>query len=148
MQRTPINPWPWSTKVGYNQAELLEGASRHLICAGQTAVDDHGRPMHPNDMRSQVALSMDNLEAVLQEAGMGLENVSGLRIYATDVESAMKAIQGRGGKCTVIDPRYTETAAVADSCNGEINSSNPRLYTVPPDHARAAPRIVRLPIRC
>ena len=32
-----------------------------------------------------------------------------------DVESAMKAIQGRGGKCTVIDPRHTETAAVADS---------------------------------
>ena len=98
MQRTPINPWPWSTKVGYNQAELLEGASRHLICAGQTAVDDHGRPMHPNDMRSQVALSMDNLEAVLQEAGMGLENVSGLRIYATDVESAMSHFDILGAK--------------------------------------------------
>jgi anaerobic selenocysteine-containing dehydrogenase len=31
-----------------------------------------------------------------------------------DVKSAMRAIQARGGKCIVIDPRHTETAAVAD----------------------------------
>ncbi len=31
-----------------------------------------------------------------------------------DVKSAMEDIQGRGGKCVVIDPRYTETAEVAD----------------------------------
>ncbi|MEH6581401.1 MAG: molybdopterin-dependent oxidoreductase [Halioglobus sp.] len=31
-----------------------------------------------------------------------------------DVKSAMQSIQARGGKCIVIDPRYTETAEVAD----------------------------------
>ena len=39
MQRTAVNPWEWSLKLGYNQAETIEGISRHLICAGQTAVD-------------------------------------------------------------------------------------------------------------
>lgn len=31
-----------------------------------------------------------------------------------DVKAAMRDVQARGGKCIVIDPRYTETAAVAD----------------------------------
>lgn len=90
MQRSPVNPWDWSTKLGYNQAELIEGVSRQLICAGQTAVDAAGAPQHPGDMRGQIGLALDNLEAVLGDAGMGLINVIRLAIYATDVDEALK----------------------------------------------------------
>jgi enamine deaminase RidA (YjgF/YER057c/UK114 family) len=90
MKRTPINPWSWSLNVGYHQAELLEGAKRQLICAGQTAVDAEGNPQHPDDMRSQIALALDNLEAVLDSAGMGLTNITRLSIYTTDVDEAMQ----------------------------------------------------------
>lgn len=90
MKRTPINPWSWSLNVGYHQAELLEGAKRQLICAGQTAVDAEGNPQHPDDMRSQIALALDNLEAVLDSAGMGLANITRLSIYTTDVDEAMQ----------------------------------------------------------
>ena len=90
MKRTPINPWPWSLNFGYNQAEVLEGISRQLVCAGQTAVDAEGKPQHPDDMRSQIALTLDNLEAVLGAADMGLANIARLSVYATDVDEAMK----------------------------------------------------------
>ena len=90
MKRTPINPWPWSLKFGYNQGEILDGVSRQLMCAGQTSVDAEGNPQHPSDMRSQIALALDNLEAVLSEADMSLANITQLRIYATDVDEAMK----------------------------------------------------------
>ncbi|MFA3917356.1 RidA family protein [Ruegeria hyattellae] len=90
MQRTAVNPWAWSLKLGYNQAELLAEGTRQLVCAGQTAVDSDGQPQHPGDMRGQIALSLDNLEAVLEAAGMGLANVTRLGIYATDVDEAMK----------------------------------------------------------
>ncbi len=90
MQRTPVNPWNWSLNHGYNQAELIEGARRQLICAGQTAVDAQGAPQHPNDMRQQIALALDNLEAVLTAAGMGLANVIRLTIYTTDVDAALQ----------------------------------------------------------
>ena len=90
MQRTPINPWPWSLNFGYNQAEVIEATSRQLVCAGQTAVDGEGNPQHAGDMRAQISLSLDNLEAVLGGADMGLANVTRLRIYATDVDEAMK----------------------------------------------------------
>ena len=44
MKRTSVNPWNWSLKLGYNQAEIIEGQTRQLIVAGQTAVDEHGSP--------------------------------------------------------------------------------------------------------
>ncbi len=90
MKRTPVNPWTWSQKVGYNQAEMIEGATRHLICSGQTAVDSDGNPQHPDDIRSQIRLALDNLEAVLNAADMGLANITRLNIYTTDVNEALK----------------------------------------------------------
>lgn len=89
MQRTPVNPWSWSLNVGYNQAEILEGTGRQLVCAGQTAVDAEGNPLHSGDMRSQVQLALDNLEAVLGAADMGFANIVRLSIYTTDVDAAM-----------------------------------------------------------
>lgn len=90
MQRTAVNPWDWSLKLGYNQAEVIEGARRHVTCAGQTAVDGNGNPQHAGDMRAQIALALDNLEAVLSKAGMDLSKVTKLGVYATDVDEALK----------------------------------------------------------
>ncbi len=90
MNRTPVNPWPWSLNFGYNQGEILQGVNRQLICAGQTSVDAEGNPQHPEDMRNQMVLALDNLEAVLSAADMSLTNITRLNIYATDVDEAMK----------------------------------------------------------
>ena len=90
MQRTAVNPWDWSTKLGYNQAEIIEGSSRQLICAGQTAVDGEGNPQCLGDMRGQIGLALDNLEAVLVGANMDLSNIVRLGVFATDVNDALK----------------------------------------------------------
>lgn len=90
MQRTPVNPWDWSLKLGYNQAEIVEGSSRQLICAGQTAVDHEGNPRHPGDMRGQISLALDNLEAILAKVDMDLRNVVRLGVYTTDVDETLK----------------------------------------------------------
>ncbi|MEO1107939.1 MAG: RidA family protein [Pseudomonadota bacterium] len=90
MKRTAVNPWDWSIKLGYNQAEIIDGVSRQVICAGQTAVDGDGNPQHPGDMRAQINLALDNMEAVLSAADMNLSNVIKLGIYATDVDEALE----------------------------------------------------------
>ena len=90
MNRTPVNPWLWSLNVGYNQAELIEGARRQLVCAGQTSVDAEGRPQHLDNMRAQITLALDNLEAVLNASDMGLADITRLGIYTTDVDEAMQ----------------------------------------------------------
>ncbi|WP_026413521.1 RidA family protein [Actinomadura oligospora] len=86
MARTAINPWPWSVEMGYNQGELVSGETRTLHCAGQTAMSADGKPQHADDMAAQLALSLDNLEAVLAEAGMSLANLVRLNVYTTDVD--------------------------------------------------------------
>ena len=57
MERTAVNPWQWSVNFGFNQGELIEGASRTLFCTGQTSVDADGAPQHPGDMAAQLSLA-------------------------------------------------------------------------------------------
>ena len=88
MQRTAINPWPWSLQVGgYNQAEAVSGHTTHLYCAGQTAIDADGKPQFAGDLGAQLGLALDNLQAVLDGAGMTLANVVRLNIFTTDVDA-------------------------------------------------------------
>ncbi len=81
MERTPVNPWPWSLDFGFNQAEIIEGHRRELVCAGQAAIDANGTPQHAGDMRSQIGMALDNLEVVLADAGMTFANIVRLNIY-------------------------------------------------------------------
>jgi enamine deaminase RidA (YjgF/YER057c/UK114 family) len=90
MKRTPVNPWKWSLQFGFNQGELVEGGNRVLYCAGQTALDGNAQPQHQGDIRAQTTLALDNLEAVLKEAGMALRNVVRLVIYTTDVDAMIQ----------------------------------------------------------
>ena len=41
-----IKPWPFSIGLGFDQAELIEGHQRLLVCGGQDAVDADGNPQH------------------------------------------------------------------------------------------------------
>ncbi|MEU1575044.1 RidA family protein [Streptomyces collinus] len=86
MERTAINPVTWSAELGFNQGEVVSGHTRTLYCSGQTAMDGDGKPRHDGDMAAQLVLSLDNLEAVLGEAGMSLANLVRLNVYTTDVD--------------------------------------------------------------
>lgn len=87
MQLRAINPWPWSIPYGFSQGVHIEAPSRFLLCAGQVSLDAEGRVQHPEDIRAQLCLALDNLEAVLREAGMGFPNVVRLVIYTTDMDA-------------------------------------------------------------
>jgi enamine deaminase RidA (YjgF/YER057c/UK114 family) len=86
LERTAVNPVKWSVAMGFNQGEIVSGQSRTLHCAGQTATDGDGKTQHPGDMDAQLALSADNLAAVLDEAGMSLADLVSLKIYTIDVD--------------------------------------------------------------
>jgi enamine deaminase RidA (YjgF/YER057c/UK114 family) len=98
MQARPVNPWTWQDNFGFSQAIEFSGHSRVLVCAGQTSVDENGTPVNEGDMTAQVNKALDNLEAVLEKAGMSLSNVVRLNIYTTDVEGIFPALPAWAGR--------------------------------------------------
>ena len=100
MERTAVNPWPWSVAMGYNQGEVVTGETRTLYLAGQTSVNADGQPQHPGDMAAQLALATDNIEAVLQQADMTLANVVRMNIYTVDVDAFFEHYGVLAGRLT------------------------------------------------
>jgi enamine deaminase RidA (YjgF/YER057c/UK114 family) len=88
--KTSINPWSSSIALGFDQAQLIEGHQRLLVCSGQDAVDTDGNPQHPGDMAAQLELALDNLEAVLAGADMTLANIARLTVYTTDMDELLR----------------------------------------------------------
>ena len=93
MERRNVNPWTWQGEMGFAQANVVIGERRVLGCSGQGSVDEEGRPTLAGDKRAQVTRTMDNLETVLREAGMGLSDVVRLNHYTTDVEAFFGAME-------------------------------------------------------
>ncbi|MCK2221960.1 RidA family protein [Actinomadura sp. ATCC 31491] len=107
MQRTAVNPWAWSVGLGYDQGQLVSGHTRTLYCAGQGAMDSDGKPRHAGDLAAQLALSLDNLEAVLGGAGMSLANLVRLTVCTTDVDRLFEhygVLAGRLGAAGAAPP--------------------------------------------
>ncbi|MEK9517805.1 RidA family protein [Streptomyces sp. NPDC087908] len=98
MERVAVNPVTWSAEWGFNQGELVSGHTRTLYLSGQTAMSEKGEPLHEGDMAAQLALSLDNVEAVLAEAGMSLANLVRLTVYTTDVELLVRHYGGLAGR--------------------------------------------------
>jgi enamine deaminase RidA (YjgF/YER057c/UK114 family) len=88
----PVNPWTWQDQFGFSQAYLVSGVTKVLYCAGQASMDANGRPVHAGDMPAQLSQAFDNLEAVLQKAGLSLKNVVRLNYYVTDIPAYFQAV--------------------------------------------------------
>jgi enamine deaminase RidA (YjgF/YER057c/UK114 family) len=106
MTRTAINPVTWSTNLGFDQGQLVEGHRRQLVCSGQDAVDADGTPQHPGDMAAQLELAVDNLEAILTGADMTLADVVRLNVYTTDFDELVKHWGRLTDRFAGSDPRF------------------------------------------
>ncbi|MEQ8293828.1 MAG: RidA family protein [Roseovarius sp.] len=84
MQKRPLNPFDWHEAD--DQGMLVEGFKRMVFVSGQCAMSNDGHPQHPGDMRAQTLLSLENVAAVLAEAGMDLSHVVHLNTHVTDVD--------------------------------------------------------------
>lgn len=107
MQRTSINPVTWSIGLGFDQGQMIEESQRLLVCSGQDSVDAEGNPQHPGEMAAQLELALDNLEAVLAEAGMTFASVVRLNVYTTDFDEFVKHWARLTGRFGNSESRFT-----------------------------------------
>ena len=104
--RKSVNPVPWSIRLGFDQAQLVEGHQRLLVCSGQDSVDPDGNPQHPGDMAAQLELALDNLGAALAEAGMSFANIVRLNVYTTDFDEFVKHWTSLKARFDDVDSRF------------------------------------------
>jgi enamine deaminase RidA (YjgF/YER057c/UK114 family) len=98
METRVVNPWSWQDRFGFVQANEVTQATRTLYCAGQTSVDEEGRPLHEGDMEAQALQALTNLETVLDASGFALADVVRLNTYVTDVDAYRKAAPAVGAR--------------------------------------------------
>ncbi len=109
MNRRIVNPWSWQDELGFVQANEVTDLQRVLICAGQTSVDEEGRPVHPGDMLAQLNLAMDNLQDVLHGAALEMADVVRLNYYTTDVDAFLAVLEELGARLAGSGCRPTST---------------------------------------
>lgn len=100
----PINPEELGAHRGYSHGILAPAGGRLLFVAGQIAWDREQR-LAAYDFPGQFGRALENVLAVVREAGGGPEHVARLTVYVTDhreylaelaeVGSAYRAVMGR-----------------------------------------------------
>ena len=96
MERTPVNPTEWGLGFFMNQGEIVEGATRHLRCSGQVALEPDPdaelglSPSHVGDIRGQMAAALASVDELLSGAGMDRSNIVFLNIFTTDIDGFLE----------------------------------------------------------
>jgi len=85
MQTRKLNPW--SYPEGMDQGVAISGFSQLVFVSGQCAVDPDGQSLHPGDMAAQTLAALDNVAAVLDEAGLTLASIIRMNTYVTDMDA-------------------------------------------------------------
>jgi NAD(P)-dependent dehydrogenase (short-subunit alcohol dehydrogenase family)/enamine deaminase RidA (YjgF/YER057c/UK114 family) len=90
-----VNPEALGSPRGWNNGMLSRAGGRPFFIAGQTARDDSGRVATP-DFVTQFALALDNVLAVLREAGGEPTDIGRFTIYVTDMEQYRESLKQLG----------------------------------------------------
>jgi enamine deaminase RidA (YjgF/YER057c/UK114 family) len=78
-----------SSDQGFSHGVLVEGGKKILFIAGQLALDKKGNFVGGN-LTEQYKMAMDNLGAVLKEAGAEWRNVVKSTAYVTDMPESIR----------------------------------------------------------
>jgi enamine deaminase RidA (YjgF/YER057c/UK114 family) len=60
------------------------GDRSHVLLAGTASIDSQGEIVHPNDAVKQTCHMLENMEALLQEAGLSLDHAVQMIVYLRD----------------------------------------------------------------
>ena len=94
MKMTTINPEALGQPRGYSNGMLFEGGSL-LFIAGQIGWDRESRIVS-DDFAEQFAQALENVLAVVRQAGGGPENIGRLLIFVTDKDDYASQLRAVG----------------------------------------------------
>jgi enamine deaminase RidA (YjgF/YER057c/UK114 family) len=81
-------------KVFWSYGTKVRPGATILFLAGCVPLDPDGNLVGKGDMRAQVAQCLENIKAVLATEGATLKDVVNRRIFVTDMDEYLKAMDG------------------------------------------------------
>jgi len=115
---TPNAPAP----IGpYSQAVMVGGT---LYTSGQIAINPTTNKLEIDDIKSETKLVMENLKAVLTEAGMGFSNIIKCSIFISDMNNFAQINEVYGTYFSTDFParETVEVACLPKNVNVEISA--------------------------
>lgn len=108
MKRTIIQTDGAPAAIGpYSQGVLVEGG-RTLYIAGQVPLDPQtGNLVGEGDIRAQTERVLDNIEAILQEAGMEFHDLVKVGIFLADFDHFAEVNEIYGSRFSAAPPART-----------------------------------------
>lgn len=82
MEKRTIDPWAWGPYTHSVQAVEVKQPEGTLYCSGQVAMQADGQPSSA-DMRTQLSLTIQNLEQLISESGYECSGIVRLNVYTT-----------------------------------------------------------------
>ena len=104
-----LKPAPWPRPKGFSQGMAARG--QLLFVAGQVGWDSSGR-FASHRLADQVKVALENIVAVLAEAGAGPEHVTRLTWYVTSREEYYAELADIGANYRVVMGRHFPTMSV------------------------------------
>jgi enamine deaminase RidA (YjgF/YER057c/UK114 family) len=95
MEKEIVNPPSLARPVGFSHGVAVTGG-RLLFLAGQTGSDAGGHIIAPDDIVAQYEQIMRNLQAVVEEAGGKMQNITKLNIFVRDRDTYLAHLKQLG----------------------------------------------------
>jgi enamine deaminase RidA (YjgF/YER057c/UK114 family) len=109
LTREIINPWSWQEALGFVHGHKVAGAATFLFLAGQTASDEQGHCLCPDDMSGQIDQVLRNIGTILRQGGMDFTHVVRLNIYTTDMQKLLASHDHMAAQLAEAGCRHTGT---------------------------------------
>jgi len=85
VEKRQVNPWTWQDQFGFSQAWRVDGAQSIVFVSGQGPMSPEGQLVGAGDFEAQTRQTLENLGAVLSDAGASFEDVVKVNLYLTDI---------------------------------------------------------------
>jgi enamine deaminase RidA (YjgF/YER057c/UK114 family) len=95
MKKAYKNPAGVFRHPGFTRVVTVEGPTRFIFIAGQTASDENYKCVAPGDLKAQYLKVMQNLEIQLKEAGAGWGDVIYRRTFVLDMDEYLRVRKDR-----------------------------------------------------
>ena len=106
---------------------------KHVLISGTASIDSAGRIVHPGDVLRQLDHTLDNMEALLLEAGAAFADVCAFIVYVrdpSDLDVAGRVMRERFGEApcqVVVAPVCRPGWLVEIECQAIVPASSPAL---------------------